>query len=55
MPILIDELDLEVTGGGEPEGDPDPLGALTPATPEEEQVLRLLALAEERRARLLTD
>ncbi|MCG6942865.1 MAG: hypothetical protein LJE69_16640 [Thiohalocapsa sp.] len=55
MPILIDELELDIEPGGEPAPATDPLASVTPVTPAEQEVLTLLALADERRARLLVD
>jgi hypothetical protein len=55
MPILIDELEIEV----EPTGVSDPgsrAGAdLVPLQPEEQELAALLDLIGERRARLLVD
>jgi hypothetical protein len=55
MPILIDELELDLEPGGVPEPAADPLCAVTPAAADEQEILGVIALAEERRARLLVD
>lgn len=55
MPILIDELELEVLTAGVPDGAPEARADTTPLAAPEHEVLALMDLIDERRARLAVD
>ena len=55
MPILIDELELEVLPTGGPDGVPEAMADATPLAAPEQEVLALMDLIAERRARLAVD
>ena len=55
MPILIDELELEVLPTGVPDGEPEARADSLPLQTPEHEVLALLDLIDERRARLAVD
>lgn len=55
MPILIDELEIEVQPAGVPDAGPGAGADLAPLQPEEQEVAAMLDLIAERRARLLVD
>lgn len=55
MPILIDELSIEIEGSGVPETPPGPASELTTLTPEQLELAALMDLIDERRARLVVD
>lgn len=55
MPILIDELEIEVETTGARDAGSGPGADLVPLRPEEQELAALLDLIGERRARLLVD
>jgi hypothetical protein len=55
MPILIDELVVELEPAGVPDSDPGAGAELVPGNVDEHEVLCLLDLIDERRARLAVD
>lgn len=56
MPIIIDELELALEPSGVPDtGTGGDQAALTPTGPDEQELLGLLDLIDERRARLVVD
>lgn len=55
MPILIDELVVELEPAGVPDSDPGAGAELLPVSVDEHEMLSLLELIDERRARLAVD
>ena len=55
MPILIDELELEVLPTGVPDGEPEARADATPLAAPEQEVPALMDLIAERRSRLAVD
>lgn len=55
MPILINDVEVQVEAAGVPERDSASLADLMPLDPGQQELARLLALIDERRARLVVD
>lgn len=55
MPLLINELEVEVLSSGVPEPTGDARPDLMPLDPGQQELARLLELMDERRARLRVD
>jgi len=55
MPILINEVEVEVQSTGVPEPGTGPGALVTPLMPEASELASLLDLIDERRARLMVD